>query len=256
MYAAIADHFASPALSPVTSHSTPYSFTSESALCIRMSHVPRTPRAVSASPRRRRSHAGRIAAAALGVASATGLGLGLNHADKPISGVAAPARILPDSSLTPGTIDPKVNGHEICTETWRAGPNGAPPVQGGNLTYSKAARHTSQTVKEQAFSEYGIQDPHDGGQSYEVDHLIPLSLGGRDVLSNLWPQSRTALGFNSWVKDRLEFRLYNLVCRPKPGDPPVSLSDAQEALQGDWTKAYETYCSNEDDCPAYGDSGD
>lgn len=220
-----------------------------------MGHVARTPRPVSGTPRSRRSHAGRIVAAALGVASATGLGVGLNQDTRTPPAVSRTAT-LPDAKLTPGAIDTAVRGTEICSHTWRAGATGSPPVQGGSLTYSQAARHTPDSVKDQAFKEYGLQNPHDDGQSYEVDHLVPLSLGGRDVIANLWPQSRTASGFNAWTKDRLEYRLYNLVCHPKPGDRLVSLAETQEALRGNWTKAYDVYCTNEDDCPAHGDSGD
>jgi len=59
------------------------------------------------------------------------------------------------------------------------------------------------------------------------------------------------VGFNAWVKDRLEYRLYTLVCHPKPGDPIVTLKAAQDAFLGDCTKAYMTYCKDEKDCPAY-----
>lgn len=208
----------------------------------------RTPRTV-VQPAPRRSHAGRIMAAALGVASAAGVGVGLNNNTPPAAPPAASARIIPDASVTPGVTDPAVSGPEICSHDWKQGPPGMPPTHGGTLTYSQAARHTSEAVKEQSFANYGIADPRDGGVSYEVDHRIPLALGGRDVIGNLWPQSRTATGFNAWVKDRLENRLYNLMCHPKPGDPPVTLPEIQTALRGDWTKAYDTYCTDETECP-------
>ncbi len=208
----------------------------------------------AASPPRRRSHAGRLAAAAIGIASATGLGVGLNQTDSTPSHVA---RTLPDSSLTPGLTDPNVHDADICKSIWKATVNGEPPAHGGTLTYSKAARHTSETVKNQAFAEYGLKNPKDGGQTYEVDHLIPLSLGGRDDLHNLWPQSRVLQGYNAWSKDRLEFRLYNMLCHHQDGDPPITLAKAQQALRHDWTKAYADYCGeSEDDCPAYSGHGD
>ncbi len=214
-----------------------------------MEKAARVPRSPRGKPHRRRSHVGRLAAAAIGVASATGIGFGLNHAPQPSA--VSQADALPDPSLTPGATDSRMHGTEVCTKDWKAGADGGPPVHGGSQTYSQAARHTSEAVKNEAFSEYGLQNPHDGGKSYEIDHLIPLSLGGRDVIANLWPQSRTASGYNAWVKDRLEFRLYNLLCHRQTGDPQITLAQAQEALRTDWTRAYQLYCANEDDCQPY-----
>jgi hypothetical protein len=215
--------------------------------------APKAPAAVKAAPPTRRSHAGRIAAAVIGVAGATGLGIGLNHTEPtPVASV----QVLPDQDKTPGATDPAVaTAAEICGKTWKQGPKDSPPVSGGTLTYSQAGRQTSETLKNQVFVTYGIANPHDGGTSYEVDHRIPLSLGGRDELQNLWPQSRTAPGFNAWVKDRLEDRLYNLVCHPKPGDPTVTLPQAQAVFLGDWTKGYDRFC-DETTCPVHGTDND
>ena len=209
---------------------------------------PAAPKAVTPT---RRSHAGRIAAAAIGVASATGLGVGLNHTEPPPT--PASAQVVPDSSKTPGATDPAVTtAAALCAHTWAQGPAGAPPVAGGTLTYSQAGRQTSEALKDKAFANYGLTNPRDGGVSYEVDHRVPLALGGRDELQNLWPQSRTATGFNAWVKDRLEDRIYNMVCHPKSGEATVTLQQAQAVFLGDWTKSYEVYCYNETVCPAHG----
>ena len=156
--------------------------------------------------------------------------------------------VLPDQAKTPGAIDENAQSPAMRARIWA---RGNPPTQGGSLSYNKAARQAPASVKEQVFEEHRLQDPHDGGHSYELDHRVPLSLGGRDEISNLWPESRTTVGFNAWVKDRLEYRLYTLVCHPKPGDPIVTLKAAQDAFLGDWTKAYTTYCKDEKDCPAY-----
>lgn len=198
----------------------------------------------------RKSGAGKLAAAALGIASATGVGVGLwnDQGSQPPAG-----RILPDAAITPGVTDPAVtDAAMLCSHQWGQGQAGQPPVKGaGTLTYSQAARHTSEGLKNQVFTDYGLKNPKDGGKSYEIDHLVPLSIGGRDVEKNLWPQSRnTSLEMNAWLKDKLETRLYNILCNHKPDDPAVTVQEAQTALRTDWTQAYQKYCTAGEACDA------
>jgi len=49
---------------------------------------------------------------------------------------------------------------------------------------------------------------------YEIDHLIPLCLGGSDDPSNLWPQPRRSIEetWNAEAKDRLERLICDMVC--------------------------------------------
>ena len=69
-----------------------------------------------------------------------------------------PTPILPDPKLSPGdTFD--VTAEDVC-------------VPG----YSKKVRAVPTWLKRQAYAEYGITEHKPG--DYEVDHLIPLSLGG------------------------------------------------------------------------------
>lgn len=194
----------------------------------------------------------RLAAAALGIAAATGVGYGLLNTNKP---AVEQVTEVPDTNLTPGVIDPAVTAPDICAKDWAPGGDDGPPQKGGDQTYSKAARHTSEAVKNAVFKEYDLENPHDGGHTYEIDHLVPLSLGGRDVKENLWPQSRLTPGWNAFVKDRLEFRLYNIICHPEPGDPKISLKQAQDALRYNWVNSYQTYCADEDSCPNFSESG-
>jgi 5-methylcytosine-specific restriction endonuclease McrA len=48
------------------------------------------------------------------------------------------------------------------------------------------------------------------GVCCEVDHLIPLELGGSNRAANLWPQ-RYDGGWSARDKDRLESRLHRLL---------------------------------------------
>jgi hypothetical protein len=167
----------------------------------------------------------------------------------PVQPPAPSGEAEPDRALTPGVVDPGATDANICAHDW--GP-GAPPVPGGgDLTYSKAARHTSSRLKDAVFAEYNLANPHDGGHSYEVDHRVPLSLGGADVRENLWPESRRGDGLNAWTKDRLEYHLYRMVCHPEPGVARLPLAQAQAAFTGDWVVAFRHYCANEADCPEY-----
>jgi hypothetical protein len=73
---------------------------------------------------------------------------------------------------------------------------------------------------------------------YEIDHLVPLCLGGSDDPSNLWPQPRRSIEekWNAEAKDRLERLMCIMVC-----DAQIDIADAQEAFATDWIAAYHTY---------------
>jgi len=92
-------------------------------------------------------------------------------------------------------------------------------------------------LKEAAFARYGIayQDRDTIGATgvrapeYQVDHLIPLEIGGSPTdLQNIWPQPiRPALR-----KDRIENELRELVCSGR-----MPLKQAQDAIAHNWKTA-------------------
>jgi hypothetical protein len=85
-------------------------------------------------------------------------------------------------------------------------------------------------------AEYGLPPgPH---AFYEIDHLVPLCLGGADSNANLWPEPRGSIEpeFNAEAKDRLEARVCEMVCG---GD--LDVREAQQAIAGDWTAAYQRW---------------
>src|SRR6266568_858009 len=56
---------------------------------------------------------------------------------------------------------------------------------------TKEYRHTSVKLKLEVYAEYHRAQKVDSGGRLiccEVDHLIPLELGGADTKANLWPQ--------------------------------------------------------------------
>jgi hypothetical protein len=135
-----------------------------------------------------------------------------------------PTPILPDAKLTPGdTFD--VTAQDVC-------------VAG----YSKKVRAVPAWLKKQAYAEYGITQYKTG--DYEVDHLIPLSLGGSNSIRNLWPQSSKTLPWNSYVKDALERKLHNLVCAGE-----LDLKTAQCEIASNWIEAYKKYVAKNPSTP-------
>ena len=95
-------------------------------------------------------------------------------------------------------------------------------------------RNVSVALRRRVFERYGI--PSADPKAYEVDYLITPALGGVDDIGNLWPQSYSSTVWNARVKDALEDRLHDLVCR---GD--LDLATAQREISTDWIGAYKKY---------------
>jgi hypothetical protein len=119
-----------------------------------------------------------------------------------------PTPLLPDPKLTPGDTF-EVTAQDVC-------------VPG----YAKKVRAVPAWLKRQAYAEYGITEYKT--RDYEVDHLIPLSLGGSNSIRNLWPQSTKTSPWNSYVKDALERKLHKLVCAGQ-----LDIKTAQRGLRLD-----------------------
>ena len=73
-------------------------------------------------------------------------------------------------------------------------------------------------------------------KSYELDHYIPLSLGGSPTNpDNLWPQVWSGpKGARS--KDKLETLLHRKLCNNK-----ITLAEGQECFINGWLKCYKLY---------------
>lgn len=99
--------------------------------------------------------------------------------------------------------------------------------------YTKKVRDVSTATKKKVFKEYGIA--WGTRSNYEVDHIISLELGGSNDISNLFPESYT-IDNGARVKDTLENYLHSQVC-----SGAISLTDAQKAISGDWTVAYNAW---------------
>lgn len=121
---------------------------------------------------------------------------------------------LPDQKLTPGDSLP-VSKDDLCKPE-----------------YTSPADDLTIAVKREVFDRY-VMGPTDVG--YNVDHLIPIGLGGSDSLKNLWPQP-LAGEWNYHMKNRLEKRLRKMVCSGE-----LKLEEAQSEIAADWVSAYKKY---------------
>jgi hypothetical protein len=134
-----------------------------------------------------------------------------------VAQAASAQAIVPDPTLTPGAIR-TVDSTEICS------------------TGTRELRHWSRERDDRIMAEYGLPPgPH---PDYEVDHLVPLGIGGADDDLNLWPEPRRSIEptWNAERKDRLEEKLRQLVCSGS-----LDAHEAQQAIADDWTTAYARF---------------
>lgn len=118
---------------------------------------------------------------------------------------------LPDSIATPGVVR-TIDRQAICTGT------------------TKTVRHTTASMKAVVYAEYGIRSHPTG--AFEIDHLIPLELGGADTVANLWPQpARPIPGFRQ--KDLTENWLHRAICTGR-----ITPDSAQRWIVHDFPGAY------------------
>jgi len=125
---------------------------------------------------------------------------------------AAEAPVLPSSILTPGEADPSLTAAVICN------------------TDTKHRRHVTAATRDSVFSDYNVA-PADHDR-YELDHLIPLALGGTNRAANLWPQESA----DAALKDVLEVEMQRRVCHGL-----LPLPQAQHEIADDWYGAYQRY---------------
>jgi hypothetical protein len=120
---------------------------------------------------------------------------------------------LPDPACTPGAVMTK-DLDVICHRA------------------ARARRHVEASVHKLAFAEYGYTFPQARG-AFEVDHLIPLELGGANTIENLWAEpANPKPGFHQ--KDRVENYLHKQVC-----SGTMTLDEAQKVIATDWLGVWE-----------------
>jgi hypothetical protein len=131
---------------------------------------------------------------------------------------------VPDARCTPGGFNTTVTAPTLREPGWK----------------TRCIRNCASTESEKhvVYRWYGIA-PHHGNsgknQVCELDHLVPLELGGADGLGNIWPECGpdAAVLKNRFfkTKDRVENYLAREVRAGR-----MSLGDAQRGIATDWTQ--------------------
>jgi hypothetical protein len=122
---------------------------------------------------------------------------------------------LPDRKCSPGAYSSRLTKAVICSPSF----------------HTASVRDVPDSEKHQVELEYGLP-VRLYGSSLEVDHIVPLELGGSNAIANLFPEKAGARpGFH--VKDKLENRLASLVCNGS-----MSLASARRGIAANWEQLY------------------
>lgn len=123
---------------------------------------------------------------------------------------------VPDRRCSPGAYYARLTGSVICAAGFRTG----------------SIRDVSQTEKFAVEREYGMAAAY-YGRSIEIDHIVPLELGGSNAIANLFPEPGSGrAGYRA--KDALENRARALVCEGR-----LSLAAARRGLATNWETLYQ-----------------
>jgi hypothetical protein len=130
---------------------------------------------------------------------------------------------LPDPACTPGALDSRVSQQTI---------GGTVCVRGYTATVRPVVEATER-IKREVMAAYGLTGKR--LSDYELDHFIPLALGGApEDVANLWPQP-WAGDANAKMKDAVEDFLHRAVC-----GGTVPLVEAQRQIATDWLAVYRS----------------
>lgn len=123
-----------------------------------------------------------------------------------------PDGVNPDPDCTPGAVM-GISMKVVCT------------------TSTKGRRAVTVAMKNQVYEDYGVASHPTG--AFEIDHFIPLELGGSNDVANLWPEpAKPVPGFHE--KDKVETALHDEVCKAHT----MTLEEAQRVIATDWLKYY------------------
>ncbi len=131
---------------------------------------------------------------------------------------------LPDPTCTPGAYNSTVTA----------------AVFGNKKFTTRCVRDciTDGAMKKTTYKAYSIKQ----NSSCELDHLVPLEMGGADTLDNIWPQCGQAPNGKDYkaIKDQIESYLAIKVLLG------MDLDSARKGIASDWTQYIgdaETFCA-------------
>ena len=122
----------------------------------------------------------------------------------------------PDASCTPGAYDPAITAAILCAPDHRTSSYRASEYQTNKFKWN---------VAEPAYGQVEVKG--------ELDHLVPLELGGANDASNLWVEPGTIPN----PKDHIENVLHDWVCSVDGVLAQHRLSQAQIDVAVNWTTA-------------------
>jgi hypothetical protein len=121
----------------------------------------------------------------------------------------------PDRLCSPGAFYSRLTKPVICAGSFR----------------TAAIRDVPQSEKFQVEREYGMAASY-YGRTIEIDHIVPLELGGSNAIANLFPEPGSGAA-DYHVKDALENRAKAVVC-----DGQLSLRAARRGFSRNWEALY------------------
>lgn len=104
--------------------------------------------------------------------------------------------------------------------------------------YSESVRPPEAETEPYKYADMRAYGATGSPAGYELDHLVPLEVGGSSDTRNLWPEpdDHPSPGVAN-SKDPVEDDLHDLVCNAVEGKPYVPLATAQELIATNWTTA-------------------
>lgn len=121
----------------------------------------------------------------------------------------------PDRHCSPAAYYARLTKRVICSSSFRTG----------------KIRNVPQAEKFRVEREYGMAAAY-YGHTIEIDHIVPLELGGSNAIANLFPEPGSGRA-NYHVKDTLENRAKAEVC-----DGRLSLRAARRGFAKNWEALY------------------
>jgi hypothetical protein len=121
----------------------------------------------------------------------------------------------PDRSCSPGAYYARLTRSVICSSSF----------------HTAAIRNVPQSEKSQVEREYGMA-ARLYGYAIEIDHIVPLELGGSNAIANLFPEPGSGRA-NYHAKDALENRAKAAVCSGR-----LSLRAARRGFATNWEALY------------------